>query len=106
LHSESDTIRTDPYGVLRVANTRISLDSVVTGYLQGHSATTIQQQYPGLTLVQVERVIEYYLQHRAEVDEYLRRQEEQWRQLRAEAEKNSSPVVERLRALRMSEAQP
>lgn len=102
----SDPIRTDSYGVLRVADTRISLDSVVAGFLQGHSAATIQQQYPGLTREQVEGAIEYYLAHRREVDEYLQRQDEQWRRLRAETEKHPSSVVDRLRAMRMSEAQP
>jgi uncharacterized protein (DUF433 family) len=106
MSSNSDLIQTDSYGVLRVANTRISLDSVVAGFLQGHSAATIQQQYPGLSQEQVQRAIDYYLQHREQIDEYLQRQEEQWRRLRAESEKNPSPVVERLRATRMSEAQP
>jgi uncharacterized protein (DUF433 family) len=102
----SGIIRTDSFGVMRVAETRISLDSVVAAFLQGHSPATIQEQYPGLTLEQVNGAIEYYLAHRSEVDEYLRRQEEVWRKLREESEKNPSPVVDRLRAMRLSEVEP
>lgn len=100
------TIRTDSFGVMRVGNTRISLDSVVLAFLQGHSPATIQEQYPGLTLEEVQKAIEYYLAHRREVDEYLERQEEVWRKLRQEAENNPSAVVDRLRALRLSEVEP
>src|SRR5688572_4305186 len=99
-------ICTDGYGVMRVGQTRISLDSVVVAFLQGHSSATIQAQYPGLTVEQVQAAIDYYLAHRGEVDQYLRQQAEVWRRLRAEAEKNPSSTVERLRAMRLSEVEP
>jgi len=102
----SEIIRTDPYGVMRIADTRISLDSVVTAFLQGHSPATIQEQYPGLTQAQVNGAIDYFLAHRSEVEEYLTRQAEVWRRLRAEAENNPSPVVERLRNMRLTKADP
>ena len=46
-------VRKDDHGVLRVGETRVMLDSVVAGFHQGHSAETIAQQYPALTLEEV-----------------------------------------------------
>ncbi len=36
----------DADGVMRVAQTRVMRDSVVAAFEEGHSAETIQQQYP------------------------------------------------------------
>jgi uncharacterized protein (DUF433 family) len=93
-------VREDQYGALRVGATRISLDSVVYAYIGGDSPESIQEQYPGLTLEEVYGAITFYLANREEVDQYLKKQEKLWEDLRKEAEKNPSPVVERLRALR------
>jgi hypothetical protein len=75
------------------------LDSVVAGFHQGHSAETIAQQYPALLLEEVYGAIAYYLANRAEVDQYLRRQDEVWKQARDKASAVGSPVVQRLRSL-------
>lgn len=91
---------TDEHGVMRVTGTHVMLDSVVIAFLQGDSAEAIQRQYPSLTLEQAYGAIAYYLRHREQVDEYLRRQDELWAKLRAESAGNPSPVVERLRAMR------
>lgn len=58
-------------GVYIVAGTRVSLDSVVYGFLDGQSAEAIAQAFPVLTLEQVYGAITYYLAHRDEVDRYL-----------------------------------
>ena len=54
-----------------VSGTRVSLDSVVYGFLSGQSAESIAQSFPVLTLEQVYGAIAYYLAHRDEVDGYL-----------------------------------
>jgi uncharacterized protein (DUF433 family) len=92
-------VRTDENGVYRVGTTRVMLDSVVTGFHQGHSAETIKQQYPALTLEEVYGSIAYYLAHAAEIDAYLKRQDAIWNDWLARSEERPSPVVERLRAL-------
>jgi hypothetical protein len=74
------------------------LDSVVAAFQQGHSPETIQQQYPALTLEQVYGAITHYLANRVDVDQYLERQGEVWRQWREKAAERASPVVQRLRA--------
>jgi uncharacterized protein (DUF433 family) len=90
------------HGGLRVTGARVSLDSVVHAYLQGYSPESIQEQYPALSVEQVYGAIAFYLANRAEVDEYLKRQEQLWEELRLEQERNPSPLVQRLRALRAS----
>jgi uncharacterized protein (DUF433 family) len=96
---EKEYVRVDEHGVYRVGATRVMLDSVAAAFLQGHSAETIQQQYPALTLEEVYGSIAYYLGHHAEIDAYLRQQEVVWQQWQARSEQQPSPVVERLRAL-------
>jgi uncharacterized protein (DUF433 family) len=50
-------------GVYRVAGTRVSLDSIVYAFLDDHTAESIQQSFPVLTLEQVYGAITYYLAH-------------------------------------------
>jgi len=92
-------VRTDEHGVMRVGETRISLDSVVIAFDEGAAPETIVRNYPALNLEQVYGAIAYYLGHRQEVQDYLRRNREEWDRLRAEAERNPNSTVERLRAI-------
>ncbi|MFI5453965.1 MAG: DUF433 domain-containing protein [Isosphaerales bacterium] len=89
----------DSQGALRVGSLGVSLDSVVIAFQQGHSAETIQQLYPALSLEEVCAAIAFYLANRDEVDQYLERQEQLWDQVQERAAQNPSPVVQRLRAL-------
>jgi len=50
----------------------------VIAFQQGHSAETIQQLYPALSLEEVYGAIAFYLANRDEVDQYLERQEQLW----------------------------
>lgn len=97
-------VRTDEYGVLRVGQTRVSLDSVVYAFRDGHSAEAIGEQYPALTLEEVYGAITYYLANRAEVDPYLERQDKVWEEQRRRAEQTPNPLRERLRALQSAPA--
>ncbi|WP_199324866.1 DUF433 domain-containing protein [Phormidium sp. FACHB-1136] len=47
---ESAPIETDPQGVVRVAKTRVTLDTVVTAFLEGCTPEEIGEQYPSLQL--------------------------------------------------------
>lgn len=99
----SGYVRTDEYGVMRVGR-KISLDSVVYAFREGAAPETIRREYPLLTLEQVYGAIAYYLAHQREVDEYLLKQEAVWAKLRAAQDRNPSPVVQRLRALKAAQA--
>lgn len=93
----SGHVRTDEQGVLRVGDSRVMLDSVVAAYLQGHSAETIQQQFPTLTLGAVYGAIAHYLEHQPAIDDYLRRQQELWQLSREAWNARSGVLVQRLR---------
>lgn len=94
-------ISTDSHGVMRVAGTRISLDSIVIGFQQGQSPEELQRNFPSLTLEHVYGAIAHYLGCREEVDEYLQRQQSRWGKLRSQSEQRPSDVVERLRQQRI-----
>lgn len=58
-----------------VAQSRVSLDSIVHAFLNGQSAESIAQSFPVLTLEQVYGAITFYLAHRSEIDDYLNRRQ-------------------------------
>ena len=68
-------LRLTPDGTIRLASTRVSLDSVVHHYMLGATAEQIAQKFPALDLADVYAAITYYLTHVDEVEDYLRRQE-------------------------------
>jgi len=62
-------------GTIRIADSRVSLDSVLQHYKLGASAEQIAQKFPALDLADVYAAISYYLNHENAVEEYLRQQE-------------------------------
>jgi uncharacterized protein (DUF433 family) len=69
----------------RVAGTRVSLDSIVYAFIDGHSPEALAESFPVLTLEQVYGSIAYYLGHRQEIDRYLEAQEQDYEAKRAAA---------------------
>src|SRR5215471_9193436 len=68
-----------------LTGTRVSLDSVVYKFLNGSSPETILQSFPLIgSLERVYGAITFYLANKAEIDEYLRRQDQLWEKLREE----------------------
>lgn len=56
-----------------ISGTRVSLDSVVSAFLQGHSPEAIAIDcFPTLTLEQVYGAITHYLANKREIDQYLK----------------------------------
>ncbi len=91
--------RVDEFGVVRVGDTRVAIDGVIYAFLKGHSPESIRRSFQSLSLEDVYGSIAYYLAHRAELDDYLRRQDAEWQRARAEQDRNPPPVVRRLKAL-------
>lgn len=62
----------------RVIGKRVSLDSIVYRWREGLSPETIQREcFPVLTLAEVFGALAFYLDHRTEIDEYLKKAEEE-----------------------------
>ena len=82
---------------IRIAGTRISIETVLQDYQQGASPEEIVLHYQTLSLEQVHATITYYLANRAKVDTYLervrQRQEEAWQ----DQHRNPSEFVQGLR---------
>jgi len=90
----------DPAGVLRVGNSRVLLELVIRAYQRGASPQEIVQMYGSLALSDVFAVIAYYLAHPAEIDDYLRKCDEEAETLRRriEASQRPGPTKEELLA--------
>lgn len=58
-------------GVYRIANTRVSLDSLVYLFREGLSADSMVESYPALSLEQVHGALAFYLGNQKQIDGYL-----------------------------------
>ena len=86
LQAEPPPLRVDEGGVVRVGQSRVSLDLVVEQYENGMSPEDLVRAYDTLELADVHAVIAYYLRHRAEVRAYLKGRQEEAEALRAKLE--------------------
>ena len=95
-------IHTDADGVVRVAGTRVTLDTIVAAFDAGAAAEEIAEQYSSVPLPDVYSVIAYYLRHKAEVSAYLHKRQEQAATVREDVERRFPPsgIRERLLARR------
>jgi uncharacterized protein (DUF433 family) len=84
------------YGVYRITNTRVSLDSIVYAWWAGQSAETIAQSFPGLTLEQVYGAITFYLAHKEEIDQYLEQQRADYEAKRQAARDNDPMFYQKM----------
>lgn len=72
--------------VIRIAGTRVTLDTVIGAFKRGATPEEIAQDYSAVTLPDVYAVLAYYLRHRAEVEEYLEGRAREHAELRREIE--------------------
>jgi uncharacterized protein (DUF433 family) len=78
-------------GVYRVTNTRIPLERIVEHYQAGETPEQIVDAYDTLRLSDVYSVIAYYLDHKEEVEQYLREQDEQAEEISRMIEASQPP---------------
>jgi uncharacterized protein (DUF433 family) len=83
-----------------VAGTRVSLDSVVYGFLRGESAEEIAYNFEALTVSQIEGAIAFYLANREMVDAYLVRQRQEFERMRQEAREKDPAFYTKMDAAR------
>lgn len=97
--TESLPLSMDVDGAVRIAKTRVTLDTIVAAFHDGLTAEEISQQYPAVDLGEIYTVIGYYLRHRQEVDEYLAMKQRQADRIQQETEERFDPVGVRSRLL-------
>ncbi len=74
-----------------IANSRVSLDTIVYAFLDGQSPEAIAQSLPVLTLEQVYGSIAFYLAHQPEVETYLEKSKADF-ETKRKASRESDPV--------------
>ena len=99
---EPAPLETDIHGVIRVAKTRVTLDTVIKAFLEGCTSEEIGEQYPTLELSDIYLAIGYYLRHQDEINTYLAKRQHQADIIQQEAERHFNPtgIRERLLARR------
>lgn len=86
---------------IRIKGTRIGIESVLYEYIHREQhPEEIVNRLPCLTLEQVYATILYYLQNKEKVNAYMIEWLEFGRRMRAQQDKNTPPIVVRLRALK------
>jgi uncharacterized protein (DUF433 family) len=96
--AEPAPLQTNADGVVRVGNTRVTLDTVIAVFKQGTTAEEIVYRYPSLRLADVYAAIAFYLNHQQEVETYLQVRQQQAQEIRkmneARAAGDISPLVD------------
>jgi uncharacterized protein (DUF433 family) len=85
-------------GGWRIADTRVSLDSLVAGYWEGRSPEAIAEEFPSLTIEQVYGAIAFYLRNRPEIDDYLLKQGARWQEMETRSKSQHGSLTGRLRS--------
>jgi uncharacterized protein (DUF433 family) len=93
-------------GAYFIAETRVSLDSVVHGFLRGESPEGIAESFPALTLEQILGSLAFYLANRDKIDQYLRQGSEDFERLRQRAHQNNPGLYARLADARQKADHP
>ena len=86
LGSEQIPLERDEDGTIRVASTRVTLESVTYAFQEGESAESIQEAFPALSLSDVYLVLGYCLRHPQELEAYLSEQQRNNAQAREQDE--------------------
>ena len=86
IDSSPAPLERDADGTVRIAGTRVTLDTVVGAFIDGATAEEVTSQYPSLSLADTYAVIAYYLRNRQAVDGYLSRRQRHAEAVRRENE--------------------
>ena len=90
-------------GSIRVGNTRVLLELLISAFNEGRTPEEIVINYPTLQLVEVYGAITYYLENRDQMDAYITKRASEADQLWAtiEADVNQKMLREKLLARRV-----
>jgi uncharacterized protein (DUF433 family) len=65
------TLNHESSGTIRIGSTRVTLDTLVVAHNRGENITEIHEGFPTLSQDEIRLTIEWYLNNRVEVDNYL-----------------------------------
>ena len=74
-------------GSIRVGGTRVTLETVLSLFSSGASPEEIARRFDVLRLADIYAVVAYYLDHREEVDAYVRERERLGEEARRDSER-------------------
>ncbi|HMJ62086.1 MAG TPA: DUF433 domain-containing protein [Bryobacteraceae bacterium] len=93
-------------GEYYVADTRVSLDSVVYAFLRGESPEGVAESFPALSLEQIFGALTFYLANRETIDQHLQKGKEEFEILREEARRKNPALYARLGEARLRAHRP
>jgi len=82
---------------IRIAGTRVGIETVVSDYQEGASPEEIALRYPTLTLEQIHATITFYLAYPDRVIAYLQRVQQQQEAAYQQSQYHSSELIRSLR---------
>ena len=103
MHSEYIAQRNGGY---YLAGTRISLDSIVYSFNEGDSPEAIQENFSLLKRAQIYGAMAFYLDHQAEIDEYLARTEREFEKGAVPLRQANPALAEKLEHSRAKTGEP
>ena len=95
----SPPLRWDEAGGIRIGLSRVTLDSLLATYHNGSTPEEIAIQFSVLSLEDIYSTIAYYLNHRQEIDNYLKQRNQKAQQLRQQLTQKHNLVDLRQRLL-------
>jgi uncharacterized protein (DUF433 family) len=105
-------LRMDQHGIVRVAGTRVTLDTLIAFYRQGYDATRLHEAFPTVPLADIHGIISFYLRHGPEVDAYIAENQRRAAQQRQDFEAEFPPkplrpeLAQKLKAVREGHQRP
>lgn len=78
-------------GIVRIGETRVTLDTIVAVFKQGATAEEIVHRYPSLRLGDVYASIAFYLNHKEDVETYIQQRQQQAQEIREMNEARFDP---------------
>ena len=89
-------------GTVRVIGSRVTLDTLVARFEVGDTFEEIHEGFPTVSLAQINAIIGWYLDHKAEADEYINEGEAEEEKILQELQSRPESIAfrEKLRALR------
>ena len=84
-------LKMDEQGNIRISGTRVTLDTIIARHQQGDTPESIHAGFPTVPLNDIYAAIAYYISHQAEIDTYLKQNDDDGERLRQEVEARYTP---------------